>query len=48
MVGMVDPADPSVRTFKVLRRAADGLAYAQAIADKHGLSSSALRERLGS
>ena len=48
MVGLVDPDDPAVRTFKVVRKPADGLAYAEAIADKHGLSSSALRGRLGS
>jgi len=48
MVGLVDRDDPAVRTFKVVRKPADGLAYAEAIAEKHGLSSSALQGRLGS
>lgn len=48
MVAAVDPADPTVRTFEIHRRPADGLAYAQAIAHRYGLSRSALRERLGS
>jgi DNA mismatch repair protein MutS len=47
MVGQVDPADPAIRTFKILRMPADGLAYARAIAAKHGLDPSTLRQRIG-
>jgi DNA mismatch repair ATPase MutS len=46
MVASVDPGDPSLRTFKVVRRPADGRAYAVAIARKHGLSYEQLRRRL--
>ena len=38
MVSTVVPEDPSTRTYKVLRRDADGRSYAIAIARKHGLT----------
>jgi DNA mismatch repair ATPase MutS len=46
MVGAVVPDTPAERTYKIVRRSADGLAYAAAIARKYGLGYAQLRERL--
>ena len=46
MVGTVDAADPSIRTFRVVRMVADGKASAQAIAEKHGLTYDQLLGRI--
>ncbi len=46
MVAMVDMDDPTIRTFKVVRRPANGLAYALSLAQKYGLTYEQIMERL--
>ncbi len=46
MVSLVDPANPSQRTFKVVRQPADGRVYALAVARKHRLTYEQIRERM--
>ncbi|BAI62550.1 putative DNA mismatch repair protein [Methanocella paludicola SANAE] len=46
MVSMVVPENPTLRTFKVIRKPADGLSYAISISEKYRLTYKFLKERL--
>ena len=46
MVAAVHPDDPALRTYKIVRKPPDGLAYAAALAERYGLTYGAVSEQV--
>ncbi|MGO9657980.1 MAG: MutS-related protein [Acidimicrobiales bacterium] len=47
MVATVDPDDPVLRTYKVVRKSPEGQAYAAALAERYGLTYRAVEKQVG-
>lgn len=46
MVAQISPEDPAIRTYQVIRKPADGLAYSMSLVKKHRLAHEQIKERI--